>query len=159
MEQKEIFVRNDVFFTGVQEVLRQGKSVRIRVRGSSMLPFLRHNDDALLSPPEGKRIRRGMVVVAQTDESGIVLHRIRRIDRNGCITLLGDGNTYIFEHTDRSRIIAVVTRYYRGKYSFSPESPLMRFVGLLWCDMHPWRRHLLTVLWKIKKSIPTNNKL
>lgn len=53
MEQKEIFVRNDVFFTGVQEMLRLGKSVRIRVRGSSMLPFLRHNDDALLSPPEG----------------------------------------------------------------------------------------------------------
>ena len=37
-----------------------------------MLPFLRHNDDALLAPPEGKRIRRGTVVVAQTDESGIV---------------------------------------------------------------------------------------
>lgn len=156
MEQKEIFVRNDVFFAGVQEMLRQGKSVRIRVRGSSMLPFLRHNDDALLAPPEGKRIRRGTVVVAQTDESGIVLHRIRRIDRNGCITLLGDGNTHIFEHTDRSRIIAVVTRYYRGKRSFSPESPLMRLVGLLWCDMHPWRSHLLTALWKIKKSITTN---
>lgn len=108
-------------------------------------------------PPEGKRIRRGTVVVAQTDESGIVLHRIRRIDRDGRITLLGDGNTNIFEHTDCSRIIAVVTRYYRGKHSFSPESPLMRLVGLLWCDMHPWRRHLLTVLWKIKKSITTNN--
>lgn len=157
MEQKEIFVRNDLFFAGVQEVLRQGKSVRIRVRGNSMLPFLRHNDDALLALPEEKRIRRGTVVVAQTDESGIVLHRIRRIDRNGCITLLGDGNTHIFEHTDRSRIIAIVTRYYRGKHSFSPESPLMRLVGLLWCDMHPWRRHLLNVLWKIKKSITTNN--
>lgn len=155
MEQKEVFVRNDVFFAGVQEMLRQGKSVRIRVRGSSMLPFLRHNDDALLALPEEKRIRRGTVVVAQTDESGIVLHRIRRIDRNGCITLLGDGNTRIFEHTDRSRIIAVVTRYYRGKHSFSPENPLMRFVGLLWCEMHPWRRHLLNVLWKIKKSITT----
>lgn len=131
MEQKEIFVRNDVFFTGVQEMLRQGKSVRIRVRGSSMLPFLRHNDNALLTPPEGKRIRRGTVVVAQTDESGIVLHRICRIDRSGRITLLGDGNTHIFEHTDRSRIIAVVTRYYRGKHSFSPESPLMRFIGVL----------------------------
>lgn len=153
MEQKEKFVRNDLFFAGVQEVLRQGKSVRIRVRGSSMLPFLRHNDDALLAPPEGKRIRRGMVVVAQTDESGIVLHRIRRIDRNGRITLLGDGNTRIFEHTDRSRIIAVVTRYYRGRHSFSPENPLMRFVGLLWCEMHPWRRHLLNVIWKLKKLI------
>lgn len=157
MEQKEIFVRNDVFFAGVQEMLRQGKSVRIRVRGNSMLPFLRHNDDALLAPPRRKRIRRGTVVVAQTDESGIVLHRIRQIDRDGRITLLGDGNTNIFEHTDCSRIIAVVTRYYRGKHSFSPESPLMRLVGLLWCDMHPWRRHLLTVLWKIKKSITTNN--
>ncbi|HJF07425.1 S24 family peptidase [Phocaeicola coprocola] len=153
MEQKEIFVRNDVFFTGVQEMLRLGKSVRIRVRGSSMLPFLRHNDDALLAPPEGKRIRRGTVVVAQTDESGIVLHRIRRIDRDGRITLLGDGNTRIFEHTDRSRIIAVVTRYYRGRHSFSPENPLMRFVGLLWCEMHPWRRHLLNVIWKLKKLI------
>lgn len=153
MEQKEVFVRNDVFFAGVQEMLRQGKSVRIRVRGSSMLPFLRHNDDALLAPPEGKRIRRGTVVVAQTDESGIVLHRIRRIDRDRRITLLGDGNTRIFEHTDRSRIIAVVTRYYRGRHSFSPENPLMRFVGLLWCEMHPWRRHLLNVIWKLKKLI------
>lgn len=153
MEQKEVFVRNDVFFAGVQELLRQGKSVRIRVRGSSMLPFLRHNDDALLAPPEGKRIRKGTVVVAQTDESDIVLHRIRQITSDGSITLLGDGNTNRFEHTDRSRIIAVVTRYYRGRHSFSPESPPMRLVGLLWCYMHPWRRHLLRVLWKLKKLI------
>lgn len=158
MEQKkEVFVRNDLFFAGVQEILRQGKSVRIRVRGSSMLPFLRHNDDVLLAPPDGKHIRKGTVVVAQTDESGIVLHRIRQITKSGRITLLGDGNTNQFEHTDYSRIIAVVTRYYRGRHSFSPESPLMRLIGLLWCYMHPWRSYLLRVLWKIKKSITTNN--
>ena len=93
-----IYIPNELFFAEVQAQIRQGKKVRIRVRGNSMLPFIRNNDEALLIPPTPEKIKKGTPIVAVTDELGIVLHRIYRIDGNR-ITLLGDGNIHQFEHT------------------------------------------------------------
>lgn len=98
MLSNSVYIPNELFFAEVQAQIRQGKKVKIRVRGNSMLPFIRNNDEALLIPPTPEKIRKGTPVVAQTDELGIVLHRIHRIDGNR-ITLLGDGNINQFEHT------------------------------------------------------------
>ena len=90
-------------------------------------------------------------MVAQTDELGIVLHRIHRIEGSR-ITLLGDGNVNQFEHTSPERIIAVVSHYYRGKHTLRTDSLGMRIVGRLWMAAHPWRRKVLTLAWKIKRA-------
>ena len=101
MLSNSINIPNQLFFAEVQAQIRQGKKVKIRVRGNSMLPFIRNNDETLLIPPTPEKIRIGTPVVAQTDELGIVLHRIHRIEGSR-ITLLGDGNVNQFEHTSGS---------------------------------------------------------
>lgn len=151
MLSNSVFIPNELFFAEVQAQIRQGKKVKIRVRGNSMLPFIRNNDEALLIPPTPDKIRKGTPVVAQTYELGIVLHRIHRIE-GSWITLLGDGNVNQFEHTSPERIIAVVSHYYRGKHTLRTDSLGMRIVGRLWMAAHPWRRKVLTLAWKVKKA-------
>ena len=151
MLSNSINIPNQLFFAEVQAQIRQGKKVKIRVRGNSMLPFIRNNDEALLIPPTPDKIRKGTPVVAQTDELGIVLHRIHRIEGSR-ITLLGDGNVNQFEHTSPERIIAVVSHYYRGKHTLRTDSLGMRIVSRLWMAAHPWRRKVLTLAWKVKRA-------
>ena len=145
-----IHIPNNIFFAEVQAQIQQGKKVKIRVRGSSMFPFIRNNDEALLIPPTPEHIKKGTPVVAQTDEMGIVLHRIYNIEGNR-ITLLGDGNINQFEHTSPERVIAVVTQSYRGKYTLNFNSWYMRLAGHIWMAAHPWRRKVLVVASKIKR--------
>ena len=147
-----IYIPNQLFFAEVQAQIRQGKKVKIRVRGNSMLPFIRNNDEALLIPPTPELIKKGTPVVAQTDELGIVLHRIYNIEGNR-ITLLGDGNINQFEHTSPERIIATVSHYYRGKHTIKINSWYMYLIGRLWMAAHPWRRKVLVVASRIKHFI------
>ena len=147
-----IYIPNELFFAEVQAQIRQGKKVKIRVRGNSMLPFIRNNDEALLIPPTPEKIKKGTPIVAVTDELGIVLHRIYRIDGNR-ITLLGDGNIHQFEHTSPERVIATVSHYYRGKHTLRTDSWAMRMAGRLWMAAHPWRRKVLTAVWKLKRLL------
>ena len=149
MLSNSIYIPNQLFFAEVQAQIRQGKKVKIRVRGNSMLPFIRNNDEALLIPPTPEHIKKGTPVVSQTDELGIVLHRIYHIEGNR-ITLLGDGNVNQFEHTSPDRIIATVSHYYRGKHTLKLDSWYMYLIGRLWMAAHPWRRKVLTLAWRIK---------
>ena len=149
MLSNSIYIPNQLFFAEVQTQIRQGKKVKIRVRGNSMLPFIRNNDEALLIPPTPEHIQKGTPVVALTDELGIVLHRIYNIEGNR-ITLLGDGNVNQFEHTSPDRIIATVSHYYRGKHTLKLDSWYMYLIGRLWMAAHPWRRKVLTLAWRIK---------
>ena len=149
MLSNSIYIPNQLFFAEVQAQIRQGKKVKIRVRGNSMLPFIRNNDEALLIPPTPEHIQKGTPVVALTDELGIVLHRIYHIEGNR-ITLLGDGNVNQFEHTSPDRIIATVSHYYRGKHTLKLDSWYMYLIGRLWMAAHPWRRKVLTLAWRIK---------
>ena len=149
MLSNSIYIPNQLFFAEVQAQIRQGKKVKIRVRGYSMMPFIRNNDEALLIPPTPEHIQKGTPVVALTDEMGIVLHRIYNIEGNR-ITLLGDGNVNQFEHTSPDRIIATVSHYYRGKHTIKLDSWYMYLIGRLWMAAHPWRRKVLTLAWRIK---------
>ena len=149
MLSESIYIPNELFFAEVQTQIQQGKKVRIRVRGGSMFPFMRNGDEVLLQAPERNDIRRGSVVVAFTDEIPVVLHRIAKVDGT-TITLLGDGNTGQWEHSSPDRIIAKVTRCYRGKRSWRVDSFFSRMCGLLWLSMHPWRRNIVLFAWKLK---------
>ena len=145
-------MQNEQFFAEVKKLLDEGKSVRILVRGGSMLPFIRNNDAVLLIPAREGKIRRGSIVLARTDEMGYVMHRIVRI-KGDCITLLGDGNVNQFEHTDPSRILAIATRYYRGRHTLATESFPMRLIAYFWYAMHPWRKDFLNRVWKLKTKL------
>lgn len=146
------YIPNELFFTEVERQLAEGNQVRIRIKGSSMMPFMRGGDEALLDKPDKKRLRRGMMVVAHTEEQKIVLHRIVRMEGER-ITLLGDGNTNCFEHTSPRQVIAVVVRFYHGGHTYNPDSRWMRAAARIWYALHPERKHILAAARKVKRLV------
>ncbi len=152
MSISSIYIPNELFFAEVEQQLNNGKKVRIRIRGNSMLPFMRNGDEALLDTPDRKNLRRGMMVVAHTDDQRIVLHRIIRMEGEK-ITLMGDGNINQYEHTSPQQIIAVVKRFYHGKHEWNPDALWMRVAARIWFALHPHRIYILAAARKIKRLL------
>ena len=97
----ETSVSNELFFSGVEQLLAEGKSVRIKAKGRSMEPFIRDGRDEIVLAA-GIQARKGCIILAKTGE-GIVLHRVINIEGNA-VTLMGDGNLYKTESCLREDI-------------------------------------------------------
>ncbi|MBQ6881029.1 MAG: S24/S26 family peptidase [Alistipes sp.] len=127
---------NVLVFGAVRDLLLEGKSVKISVKGQSMLPFFRSGSTILLRPLRDGDLRRLNVVLA--DIGGhFAVHRIIRIEPNR-ITLLGDGNIAGVEIVAPEAIYGIVDI-----------SALHRFFARLWLWMRPLRRYPLAILRRI----------
>ena len=141
----ETSVSNELFFSGVEQLLAEGKSVRIKAKGRSMEPFIRDGRDEIVLS-DGIQARKGCIILERTDE-GIVIHRVINIEGNA-VTLMGDGNLYKTESCLREDIIAVATRIVRKGKSIDPECFMERFKARIWMVARPLRRPLLKT-WRI----------
>ncbi len=63
----------------VVDTLARGESVVLRVRGASMLPWLREGDPVRILPAAGRRLRRGDVVLFLRAPERPVLHRVTAV--------------------------------------------------------------------------------
>ena len=141
----ETSVSNELFFSGVEQLLAEGKSVRIKAKGRSMEPFIRDGRDEIVLSA-GIQARKGRIILARTGE-GIVLHRVIKIEGNA-VTLMGDGNLYKTESCLREDIIAVATRIVRRGKEIDPECFMERFKARIWRIARPLRRPMLRI-WRI----------
>ena len=106
----EIQFPNAEFLPKVVEMLNEGHTVTLRLRGFSMRPFLEDNrDKALLKKPTEPKV--GDPVLAEIEPKHFVLHRIIRIDGKA-VTLLGDGNLCC-EHCQLENVVGAVVGFYR----------------------------------------------
>ena len=133
-------IANIPAFALTSELLREGKTVHIRVQGQSMLPFFRSGSVICLRPMQPKDFKRGNVVLGQTDEGHFVVHRIIEVGKNR-ITLLGDGNTIGTESILRERVHGIVDC---GR--------LHLFLARMWLWMRPVRKYPLWFLKRICKK-------
>jgi hypothetical protein len=64
-------------------VIRGGRPLRLRVRGGSMTPFIRHGDVVTIAPADPAALRFGDVICFRESPGRLVLHRaIGRRGRN-----------------------------------------------------------------------------
>ena len=85
-------VPNRMLFAETRDQLLAGREVVVRVLGQSMLPFFRSGSRITLRPLREGDLRRGHVVLGETDNGHFVVHRILTVGDER-VTLLGDGNT------------------------------------------------------------------
>lgn len=129
----------------VKRVIAEGKSVRLPVRGRSMLPFIVGGRDSVeLYPLRKENICIGSAVLAWADCNHYVIHRIVSIDSNK-LELLGDGNLAIREKCDISDVIAVAHSVITPRGSRSLTSSRAMAQWRLWNRLLPVRRWLLLV--------------
>lgn len=138
-----IEVGNEALFHQVLALLQEGHSVTMRLKGTSMRPFLEDGRDKGVLESLNREPRRGDVVMAEVSEGRYVFHRIIGI-RGDMITLLGDGNLQE-EHCRRGDIKALLTAFYRkGREKPDLASGLKwRTYSWLWMRLRPLRRYML----------------
>lgn len=133
---------NSIIMPEIVNMLNEGHTVTLRLRGFSMRPFLEDGrDKALLKKPE--IIRPGDPVLAEIGKGVYVLHRIIKIEGSN-VTLRGDGNINT-EACHISDIKGIVIGFYRKKRDRLDLTRGMkwRIYSYFWTALFPARRYLL----------------
>lgn len=134
---------NAAFIPIVIDILNEGKTATIALKGWSMRPFLEHErDKGVLSKPL-KPFCVGDVVLAETYPKHYVLHRIVSINGEN-VTLLGDGNL-LPEYCKIKDIKAFAVGFYRkGRNTLdATNGKKFRIYSKIWMKLTPIRRYLL----------------
>ncbi len=133
---KTLVISNRELFSVVRDTLVEGKTVRVAVKGESMLPFFRSGSTITLRPAKAEDIRKYAVVMADAGDN-FVVHRIIEVGEE-YVTLLGDGNYLGTERIAREKIYGVVDC-----------SALHLFFAKIWLWLRPVRRYPLAVFRRI----------
>ncbi|WP_044109622.1 S24/S26 family peptidase [Xylanibacter brevis] len=133
---------NDQFLPQVVNLLQEGHTVTLPLRGRSMRPFLEDGrDKALLKI--AKHYAVGDAVLAEIAKGSFVLHRIIVIDGDD-VTLRGDGNL----NNEYCKIIDIRAKaigfYRKGRNKLdSTDGCKWRIYSWWWTRLYSIRRYLL----------------
>jgi hypothetical protein len=133
---------NDQFLPQVVNLLQEGHTVTLPLRGRSMRPFLEDGrDKALLKI--AKHYAVGDAVLAEIAKGSFVLHRIIAIDGDD-VTLRGDGNL----NNEYCKIIDIRAKaigfYRKGRNKLdSTDGCKWRIYSWWWKRLYSIRRYLL----------------
>lgn len=102
---------NDCFFAWVESEINAGRSVRFRMKGGSMLPFLREGRDEVVVFPCREDELQPMEAVLFRYRGRHILHRIIR-RQAGRLWLQGDGVCAVHEECAPSDVVGIVRYVY-----------------------------------------------
>jgi len=141
-------VGNDILLSQVAAAVSQGMTVKIRLVGFSMFPFLRNErDNVVLGPFKTEELKVGDVVLALCNNT-YLLHRIVSVVPNGFM-LQGDANVSceaVIAENVVARLLSVERK--SGRIVNCDSFP-WRFMSFVWRKLTFARRYLLAVLHRI----------
>ena len=139
----EMRVPNDILLPQVRQMVQEGHTVTLRVRGVSMRPFLEDMRDKVVLAPF-RSLSVGDVVLAEIRKGHFVLHRI--ISVNGShIVLRGDGNNVGTEKSEYSDVAALAVAFIRKERKYLVTNRPWKTYSKVWMNIGPMRRILLGV--------------
>ena len=144
-------VDNKIFFAEVENLLAEGESVTVRVRGCSMMPHLRDGKHSVVVRRcKAEDIKLGAVIFFEYRGQWI-MHRLRKIEGDR-LTFAGDGNYKLEEIVGREALRGVVTDIISPSgYKFSCESFWWRFKSGAWLTLPAIvRRYMLAIIRRLK---------
>ena len=144
-----MIVPNDILFSNVKELVKEGKEVKVIAKGNSMLPFIRTGDVVKLG--KAYRLKTGMVVLVEASEGLYIMHRIVKLNENDMV-LYGDGNLGNKEVVPYSSVVAVVKSVYRGKKQIFYGSLSWKLRSFLWPKNKFLRKYSLKIYRKSQKK-------
>lgn len=142
----------NAFLDTVCDLLRQGqRHVAIPVTGGSMVPFLHSGDMAYLDLPDTP-LKKGDIVLYTRESGRYILHRIKKINRDGSFIMVGDAQQDLELLPRRELIHARVTSArHKGKL-IKPGQPRWWFYQHIWLHLVPMRHFLMHLVGRLKRN-------
>lgn len=138
---------NTLMMEDIRDLISEGHTVSITVKGNSMNPFLVSLRDRItLGPWKEDDIRRGCVALVRDTKGNYLIHRIMRTDGH-TVTLIGDGNVGKKETAKYEDIIGIMYSVTRKGKEWSAGSLIWKTYSCLWMMLLPVRRWPLG-LWR-----------
>ncbi len=99
----------------IRQAISAGGSVRVRVKGRSMSPFLVDGRDSVFfeSLPNHP-LRSGDILLYRRRNGRYVMHRLYRVENDGSLTFVGDNQSALEKGIGQDQLIAFVNRCVRG---------------------------------------------
>ncbi|MFA6593601.1 MAG: S24/S26 family peptidase [Bacteroidales bacterium] len=134
----------DVLLPEVARLLQEGEIVMLKVKGKSMLPFIKDGTDCIVLRKCDGEPRVGDIVFAKVDGGQYLFHRVIGLDGDS-VELMGDGNWRGTEHCGLSGILGYVTSIRRGERIIDCTCARERRKAAAWRRLLPVRRYLLWI--------------
>ncbi len=141
---KKITLPNELVIAEVKKLIDEGKEVTLRVKGNSMLPFIRGDKDFVVMRQVDAPLRRWDIILARDTECRLLIHRIVAITPDRVI-MMGDGNLGYTEKCLHKDIIARVEQIRKGDKLINCYSKSMLAKTIWWHRLLPIRRYLLAI--------------
>ena len=141
--------------TAILPILNEGHNLKIPLSGLSMYPLLvGGRDEAVISTVQGKKLKRGDIVLYVREDGTQVMHRIHHIKSN-TFFMLGDAHTWIEGPIKKEAVLAVAVAVIRkGKMVLCNRFDY-KIISAFWLFVRPLRpmiicaaRSLLRILKK-----------
>lgn len=118
-----------------RQILRRGAAIRYRAAGWSMYPLIRHGDILEIQPIQASAVRVGDVILFETEEGGVLAHRLihkQGADNRTLLTTKGDALAHPDKPIHADKLLGRVTRIERRGRTIGLDRPLPRLLGRLW---------------------------
>lgn len=147
-------IANHILFKEAETAMRNGMSVKIRIVGKSMRPFLIEDMDVVIIEPyvyQTMGLYRGDIVLFKI-ENTYRLHRIISIKEDH-ITLRGDNIYYSTENILRENVIGILHSIIRNSERIIYcKSLIWRIKSSVWFSLFPMRKFIFYIYVKISKK-------
>ena len=146
---RTVEIPNDILLSHVRQLIAEGHTVTIRVKGVSMRPCLENGRDSVVLAA-ATTIKKRDVVLAECSPGRYVLHRVIKI-KGDHLTLMGDGNIKDTESCRTDNIAGVVITLIREGKPIACRSRKWKIYSGIWLTLRPGRRILLAVYRSFRK--------
>ena len=138
---RTITIDKAIMMEEIRQLISEGKTVTITVKGNSMNPFVVHlRDQMTLGPWKQEDIRKGTVALVRDTRGNHLIHRIIEV-RPDRVVLLGDGNVKLTETATWDNIIGIMYSITRKGRTYTPQSLIWRIYSAIWMFLTPVRPH------------------
>lgn len=135
----------------IEECIKNGSKVRMKVTGISMTPIL-HNlrDTVVLSSADS--IRKYDIVLHRRENGQYILHRV--IAKKGkVLTIAGDFETEKEYPVYEDMVIAKVTAFCRNGKDYTPDDFIIKLYSRIWVLIFPIRQQVLYILNLLRRIV------
>lgn len=144
-------VDTKAYMTALRSLTEQGHSVSVPVAGSSMSPFLAGGRDTVFFSRPDTPLRRGDIVFCERASGQFVMHRVRRVHRDGSLDILGYAQAETETGILPQQVFARATAVCRKGRQLQPGDFLWELFRGPWLWVIPLR-HPIVRIWSVFKK-------